>query len=85
MIELGSIGLKLSLVFSIYIIIASFTGIKNRMGQFLVSSHRAIYSSFLLISLAMIILTQALITKNYELKYVAEHVSNHLPVFYAIT
>ncbi|NOY78210.1 MAG: heme lyase CcmF/NrfE family subunit [Calditrichaeota bacterium] len=85
MIELGDIGLKLSLVFSLYIIVASIMGIKNRIGQFLVSSHRAIYSSFLLISLAMFILAQALITKNYELKYVAEHVSNHLPVFYAIT
>ncbi len=85
MIELGQIGLMLSFVLSFYALFVSLIGIKNRSGQFLVSSHRAFNSSFLLLSISIFVLGQALVTKNYELRYVADHVSNNLPAFYAFS
>ncbi len=42
-------------------------------------------SSFALLTIAISMLSYALITKNYDIKYVAENVSNNLPTFYAFS
>jgi len=85
MIEIGEAGLKIALILAIYALIVNYSGIKKRNATFLISSRRAVESIFLLVTLAMALLIYALASKNYELKYVAENVSNGLPLFYAIT
>ena len=85
MIALGEFSLKLSFALSVYAVMASATGIRARVGQFLVSANRAINAAFILLSISLFVMVYALITRNYELKYVAENVSNNLPVFYAAT
>jgi len=85
MIEFGQITLSLVLALSLYGLLASYIGIKHRISQFVISSYRVVYSNFFLLSIAILILGYNLAIKNYQLRYVAEHVSNRLPTFYAVS
>jgi len=85
MITLGQISLVIALAMTIYAGVASVIGIKNRLGQFLESGRRAIFSSLVALTIAIVILSIALVNKDYSLKYVAENVSNSLPSFYAFS
>jgi len=85
MIIVGQISLAIALAMAIYSGVASIIGIKNRSGQYLESGRRSIFSAFVALSTAMMLLSIALITKDYRLEYVAEHVSNSLPSFYAFS
>ncbi|GBD92157.1 cytochrome c-type biogenesis protein CcmF [bacterium BMS3Abin04] len=85
MIIIGQISLAIALAMTFFAAIASIVGIKNRFGQFLESGRRAMFSSFAALTIAMILLGTALVEKDYNLKYVAEHVSNSLPSFYAFS
>lgn len=85
MIIVGQISLAIALAMAIYSGVVSVIGIRNRLGQFLESGRRSMFSAFTALSIAMVLLSLALITKDYSLKYVAEHVSNSLPSFYAFS
>jgi len=85
MIIIGQISLAIALAMAFFAAIASIVGIKNRFGQFIESGRRAIFSMFAALTIAMILLGTALVEKDYNLKYVAEHVSNNLSSFYAFS
>ncbi|NOX36783.1 MAG: heme lyase CcmF/NrfE family subunit [Calditrichaeota bacterium] len=85
MIEIGKVALLFSVILSFYTIVVSYLGYRQRLGYFLESSRRAMISSFALLTIAITLLSYALVTKNYEIKYVAENVSNNLPAFYAFS
>lgn len=85
MIEIGQVSLSIAFVLSLYSVAASVIGVKNRLGQFLESSHRAVYAALVVLSVAMALLLHALITKNFAIRYVAENVSNSLSAFYSIS
>ncbi|RMF56751.1 MAG: heme lyase CcmF/NrfE family subunit [Calditrichaeota bacterium] len=85
MIEFGEISLSLALVLSLYAVVTSFISLRNSTFEFWWSAKRAVISNFLLLSVSIGILAYSLAIKNYSLKYVAEHVSNGLPTFYAIS
>jgi len=85
MIVLGEISLMLTVVLAFYALITSIIGFQKWQGQILTSSRRALVGIFILLTIAVIALSQALITRNYELKYVVEYTSNNLSVFYALS
>jgi len=85
MITVGQISLVIALAMTIYAGVASIIGIKNRLGQFLESGRRAMFSALAALTVAIVILGVALVNKDYSLKYVAENVSNSLPSFYAFS
>ncbi|NIV13009.1 MAG: heme lyase CcmF/NrfE family subunit, partial [Aliifodinibius sp.] len=85
MIELGQISLTLALALSLYTVLSTVAGIRLRQGQFIISGRRALYSAFFLLSIAIVLLSYALASKDYQIRYVAEHVSNNLSAFYSIS
>lgn len=85
MIQFGQISLALALGLSLYAAFAAIIGAKNLLGQYLESATRAVYSALLFITLAIVLLGYGLVTKNYEIRYVAENVSNNLSAFYSVS
>ncbi len=85
MIEFGEITLAFVLALSMYATVVAWVGYRNRSAQLWLSAQRAVYSGFALLSTAMALLVYALVTKNYNIRYVAEHVSNGLPTVYRVS
>ncbi len=81
----GQVSIAIALAMAIYSGFTSIVGIKNNSGQYLESGRRAMYSAFAALSIAVLILSLSLISKDYSLKYVAGYVSNSLPTFYALS
>jgi cytochrome c-type biogenesis protein CcmF len=78
----GSLAILLAFAVAIYAAVASVVGrIKNK--PFLIASgRRAVYSVWVLMTLASGILLRALLTNDFRFAYVAEHSNRTLPVVY---
>ena len=78
----GSLAILLAFAVAIYAAVASVVGrIKNK--PFLIASgRRAVYSVWVLMTLASGILVRALLTDDFRFAYVAEHSNRTLPVLY---
>jgi cytochrome c-type biogenesis protein CcmF len=83
--NLGSLAILLAFCAAIYAAVASVVGkIKNK--PFLVvSGERAVYSIWVLITLASGILVYAIMTGDFRYAYVAEHSNKTMPLLYKFT
>ena len=83
--NIGALALLLAFCFAVYAVIGSVVG-KLRKNPFLiVSAERAVYSIWILLSIASGILIYALIAGNFKMGYVAAHTDASMPNIYKFT
>ncbi len=84
MAALGSISLVSAFVLACYGLIAAIVGIRQRLGELVLSARNALLAMFGLVTLASLTLIAGFLSHNYELAYVAEHSSREMPPVYVI-
>ena len=80
--NLGSLGILLALCVALYATVASVLGAVRRKPFLVVSGQRAVYSVWVLITLASGILVYSLMTGDFRFAYVAEHSNRSMPALY---
>ncbi|MCG2770409.1 MAG: cytochrome c biogenesis protein CcsA, partial [Anaerolineae bacterium] len=85
MAAIGSLSLVLSLVVSLYGAMAAFLGARQKSRRFAESAVKAVWVVAILGTLATAILFYALITHDFQVKYVHQYTSTHLPLIYRIS
>ncbi len=81
----GSISIFLSVVVSIYVLIASVLSARLNRRDFLNSAKNGVISICLLLIIATICLINSLVNLDFSLKYVALNTSTDLPLIYRVT
>jgi cytochrome c-type biogenesis protein CcmF len=79
LVEIGYYALLLTLMLSVYAVIASVYGAVSRRPGVVHSSERTVYAVFGLLSLAMISLEWALLTDRFDLAFVSQQSSREQP------
>jgi len=80
--NLGSLGILLALCVALYATVASVIGGIRQKPFLVVSGQRAVYSVWVLITLASGILVYSLMTGDFRFAYVAEHSNRSMPMLY---
>jgi len=80
--NLGSLGILLALCVALYATVASVIGGIRQKPFLVVSGQRAVYSVWVLITLASGILVYSLMTGDFRFAYVAEHSNRSMPALY---
>ena len=83
--EVGNIALVLGLVVSLYVMFAAIFSQLKKRGEFLASAKHGTYVIAGLTTFAVVILEWALLTHQFRIEYVANHVSRDQPVLYTIS
>jgi cytochrome c-type biogenesis protein CcmF len=82
MAEIGYISVLLAFIASLYTIFAFIVGVR-RNRPFMISSGRAgVGLVFILVSISALVLEIALVSHNFQLKYVTSYTSRDLPLLY---
>jgi cytochrome c-type biogenesis protein CcmF len=80
--NLGSLALLLAFCVAIYAALASLVGRLKQKPFLIVSGERAVYSVWVLITVAAVALVHGLLTGDFRLAYVAEHSNRAMPALY---
>jgi len=80
--NLGSLAILLAFCVALYATVASVIGRIRRKPFLVVSAERAVYSVWVLVSLASGILDHSLMTSDFRFAYVAEHSNRGMPMLY---
>jgi cytochrome c-type biogenesis protein CcmF len=80
--NLGSLAILLALCLAFYAAVASVVGRIKRKPFLIVSGGRAVYSVWVLVTLASGILVYSLLTSDFRFSYVAEHSNRAMPLLY---
>ncbi|HEV3334166.1 MAG TPA: heme lyase CcmF/NrfE family subunit [Bryobacteraceae bacterium] len=83
--NLGSLAILLAFCAAIYAAVASVVGKLKHKPFLVVSGERAVYSIWVLITLASGILVYAIMTGDFRYAYVAEHSNKTMPLLYKFT
>ncbi|MGK0289086.1 MAG: cytochrome c-type biogenesis protein CcmF [bacterium] len=84
-IDIGYFALLASLALTLYGFLASSIGIYKNNQNLIQSSKNSSYLIFLLVLVSYSALTYAFIVDDFSVKFVAEHSSTDLPIFYKVT
>src|SRR5579871_2132500 len=82
--NVAALGVLLAFCASIYALLASVVGKLKRKPFLLVSGERAVYSVWILITVASGVLVYGLITGDFRFSYVAQHSNRTMPLLYKI-
>ncbi|SJZ56515.1 heme lyase CcmF/NrfE family subunit [Selenihalanaerobacter shriftii] len=85
MSEVGSVTLLMSLLFTVYTIIAYIVGLIQKNKKLIKSAQNGVFTNVVLTSVASISLLYALITSDFSIEYVAHYTNRALPLFYKIS
>src|SRR5579872_5328308 len=80
--NLGSLAILLAFCVAIYATLASLVGRVKRKPFLIVSAERAVYSVWVLITVASGVLVYSLLTGDFRMSYVAEHSNRTMPTLY---
>ncbi|MBZ5725593.1 MAG: heme lyase CcmF/NrfE family subunit [Acidobacteriia bacterium] len=80
--NLGSLAILLGLCVALYATVASVVGRIKRKPFLIVSGERAVYSVWVLLTLAAAILVYSLVTSDFRFSYVWEHSNWSMPMLY---
>ena len=80
--NLGSLAILLAFCVAIYALVASVVGGVRHKPFLVVSGQRAVYSVWVLVTLASGILVYSLMTGDFRFAYVAEHSNRSMPILY---
>ena len=82
--EIGTYSLLTALLLSIYSGLIAFFGIRRRNGEMVASAENAAQAVFGFLTLASIALIYALVTRDFQVEYVAKYTSRGLPMTYTV-
>jgi cytochrome c-type biogenesis protein CcmF len=85
MTEIGYYTILIALFLSGYCGLASIIGIKNRRAEVIASAENAAMAVFVFLTLSATAMIYALITKNFQIEYVARYTSRSLSLLYTLT
>ncbi len=77
--------LLLAFIASAYTIWAGVSGIKLNRKSLLKHAELAVYGQFVLVTLAVVVLIDAFLTRDFSLRYVAEYSDRQLPLLYTLS
>jgi cytochrome c-type biogenesis protein CcmF len=80
--NLGSLALLLAFSVALYAALASLVGRLKQKPFLMVSGERAVYSVWVLVTVAAAVLVHGLLTGDFRLAYVAEHSNRAMPAVY---
>jgi cytochrome c-type biogenesis protein CcmF len=80
--NLGSLAILLAFCVALYAVAASVLGAVRHKPFLVVSGQRAVYSVWVLVTLASGILVYSLLTGDFRFAYVAEHSNRSMPILY---
>jgi len=83
--NIGALAILLAFCFAIYATVASVTGQLARRPFLVLSAERAVYSIWVLLTVASGILIYSLIQGDYRMAYVAMHSNHAMPAIYKFT
>jgi len=84
MTHLGALALHLAFILAIYAVVTSLWGASRSRRNWIVSGVQAAHAVFLCVTVAVIALLHALITKDFNVEYVSSYSSSTLPLQYTI-
>lgn len=82
--EIGYYSLLTAFFLSGYSALIAFFGIRGRKGNLVASAENAVYAVFGFLTIASSVLIYALVTRDFQIEYVARYTSNDLPMTYTI-
>ena len=85
MTTIGYGALTLALAISAYTAIASILGVRRGSTKLAGSAQKGVVASAVLVTLAAAILFYLLITRDFQVQYVYEHVSTYMPTIYVLS
>lgn len=85
MTEIGHYSLLIALILSAYSGLISIFGVKGRRGEMIASSENGIKATFFCLTIASSAMIYALITRDFQVEYVARYTSRSLPLVYTLT
>lgn len=85
MIDFGYFALCMALATSAYSTISSAMGARSERLQLVRSGENALLATFGLLTVALVILWHALLTHNFQVRFVAENSNLAMPFFYMVT
>src|SRR5579862_4453068 len=80
--NLGSLAILLAFCVALYATVASVVGRVKRKPFLIVSGERAVYATWVLMTLASSVLVYSLMTGDFRFAYVAEHSNRSMPILY---
>src|ERR1700693_1693964 len=83
--NIGALSILLAFCFAIYAVIGSVAGKLKKNPFLVVSAERAVYSVWILLTIASGLLIYSLITGDFRLGYVAGHTDSSMPTIYKFT
>jgi cytochrome c-type biogenesis protein CcmF len=83
--NIGALSILLAFCFAVYAVVASVTGRLKRNSFLTVSGQRAVYSVWLLLTVASGLLIYSLLTGDFRLAYVAAHTDSSMKTIYKFT
>src|SRR3984957_9839429 len=83
--NIGALSVLLAFCFAIYSIVASVVGKLTKRPFLILSAERAVYSIWVLVSIAAVILIYSLMTGDYRMAYVAHYTNRAMPTVYKYT
>ena len=84
MSHLGSLALYLAFLLSLYALVTSLWGGSRRRLDWVASSVHAAHAVFACVSIAVMALLHALLTRDFNVEYVSSYSSSTLPLQYTI-
>ena len=85
MTSIGFYSLFIALFFSAYAALASVFGVKSLRHEMIASAENAAYAVFGFLTLATTAMIYALITRDFQIEYVASYTNRSLPMSYTLT
>ncbi len=83
--NIGALSILLAFCFAVYAVVASVTGKLKKSSFLIVSGQRAVYSVWLLLTVASGLLIYSLLTGDFRLAYVAAHTDSSMKAIYKFT
>ena len=83
--DLGTITLMAAFAVCVYGTLVPHLGVRSNNWNLIRSAQNASILSFLLIAIASVVLLQALVLSDFSLRYVWEHSSTDMPLFYKVS
>src|SRR5580698_7044821 len=83
--NIGALSILLAFCFAVYAVVASVTGRLKKNSFLTLSAERAVYSVWLLVSVAAGLLIYSLLTGDFRLAYVAAHTDSSMKTIYKFT
>jgi cytochrome c-type biogenesis protein CcmF len=85
MTEIGYYSILISSFLSVYCCLALILGIRNRRAEVIASAENAAIMVFVFLTLSAAAMVYALVTRNFQIEYVARYTSRSLSLLYTLT